>query len=87
MFTNTLLTPVQVKEEFLEQAWSVLMEDCEAEISEMQNGQNGAEEEKEAEAEEKGAEAEDWGEDLGEMGEEENGEDDPLDPLVEESGC
>lgn len=73
----------QVKEEFLEQAWSVLMEDCEAEISEM-HGQNGAEEEKEAEAEEKGAEAEDWGEDLGEMGEEENGEDDPLDPLVEE---
>lgn len=72
--SQTLLTPVQVKEELLEQAWSLLMDDpCDVE---MQNGSQEA-----TVAEEKG---EDWGEDWGEMGEEENCE---VDPLVEESGC
>ena len=70
--SQTLLTLLQVKEEFLEQVWSALMDDpFDVEM-------NGAQE---AEAEEIG---EDWGEDGGEMGEEENWEDDPL---VEESGC
>lgn len=69
----TDIADVQVKEEFLEQAWSLLMDDpCDVEM------QNGAQEA--TEAEEKG---EDWGEDWGEMGEEENCE---VDPLVE-SGC
>ena len=49
----TDIADVQVKEEFLEQAWSLLMDDpCDVEM------QNGAQEA--TEAEEKG---EDWGED------------------------
>lgn len=62
----------QVKEELLEQAWSLLMDDCDVE---MQN-----------EAQEAHETPEYWGEDWGEMGEEENWDDDPLVEEKEKEG-